>query len=123
MQIAGTINGEIVREYLKEMLLPSLKAGDIIVLDNASIHTSKGLKQLVEDAGCKLLFLPTYSPDLNPIERMWSKVKAMIRKLRKSCESINEAIQKAFNSVTTSDCQGYFREFNRNVHTAEPLLI
>jgi len=76
----GHCNSELVEAWFATALLPTLAKGTLIVLDNASFHRSKGLLRLVEEAGCQLLFLPPYSPDLNPIERFWARFKKALRK-------------------------------------------
>ena len=77
----GSCNTEVVDTYFEQVLLPALPKGSVIVLDNASFHQSPSTQKLVTDAGCQLLFLPTYSPDLNPIEHLWAKLKAALRRL------------------------------------------
>jgi transposase len=84
----GHCNGEVVLTYLREMLLPYIPRDSVIVLDNASFHTSPELRALVESFGCSLLFLPAYSPDLNPIEHVWATLK------KKLMEGIEEAQDK-----------------------------
>jgi len=76
MCFQGTCNTELFNIWLKQMLIPKLKPGQVLILDNASFHRSEESKKLVEAAGCKLLFLPPYSPDLNPIEKLWLVMKA-----------------------------------------------
>jgi transposase len=78
---AGSCNTEVVDTYFEKVLLPALPKGSVIVLDNASFHQAPSTQKLVADAGCELLFLPTYSPDLNPIEHLWAKLKAALRRI------------------------------------------
>jgi transposase len=77
----GSCNRDVVDTYFEKVLLPALPKGSVIVLDNASFHKSPSTQKLVADAGCELLFLPTYSPDLNPIEHLWARLKAALRRL------------------------------------------
>lgn len=77
----GSCNTEVVDTYFEKVLLPALPKGSVIVLDNASFHQSPSTQKLVAGAGCELLFLPTYSPDLNPIEHLWARLKAALRRL------------------------------------------
>ena len=76
----GSCNTEVVDTYFEKVLLPTLPKGSVIVLDNASFHQSPSTQKLVANTGCELLFLPTYSPDLNPIEHLWAKLKATLRR-------------------------------------------
>jgi len=76
----GSCNTEVVDTYFEKVLLPVLPKGSVIVLDNASFHQSPSTQKLVADAGCELLFLPTYSPDLNPSEHLWARLKAALRR-------------------------------------------
>jgi transposase len=91
------------------MLMPSLKVGDIVVLDNLSAHKSQRVRELIESVGAELWYLPAYSPDLNPIEKMWSKVKSILRTLKARTEdALIEAIAKSLEMVTASDAKGWF---------------
>jgi transposase len=106
----GALNGAIFREYIARLLVPSLKAGDIVIMDNLSSHKVSGIVEAIEAVGAFVLFLPPYSPDLNPIELMWSKIKAILRKLKvRSKELLDEAIAFALDSISTSDIAGWFR--------------
>ena len=90
MLFEGTCNAALFHDWLEQMLLPELVCGSVIVLDNAAFHTARRTRQLVEQAGCELLFLPPYSPDLNPIEKLWGNLK----KLRQCTgASVDELIQ------------------------------
>ena len=98
------------KQYLKEDLLPHLNGDSVLVMDNMKSHHAKAIKQLLEEAKVRYVYLPPYSPDLNPIENLWSKVKALLRKFKaRTLETLPEAIQRAFRAVTPSDCSGWFR--------------
>ena len=95
--------------YLKEVLIPTLRPGDIVVMDNLRTHHVQAVGELLRNAGAEALYLPAYSPDLNPIERLWSKVKAILRKLRvRSPDALDAAIRSAFRCVSAHDCLGWF---------------
>ena len=105
----GALNGNIFKAYVTQWLVPSLRAGDIVVMDNLSSHKVSGVVAAIEEAGAMVLFLPPYSPDFNPIELMWSKIKAILRKLKaRSKELLDDAIAFALDSVTPSDIAGWF---------------
>jgi len=109
MVVDGATNTEVFQAYVKHILLPTLKPGDIVVLDNLSAHKNQKTRDLIESAGAELWFLPPYSPDLNPIEKMWSKIKAILRKLKARTEqSLITTIAKALDAVTASDAKGWF---------------
>ena len=106
----GALNGDMFRVYVSQLLAPSLKPGDIVVMDNLSSHKVKGVVDAIEAVGASVMFLPPYSPDLNPIELLWSKVKAILRKLKiRAKELLDDAIALALNSVSISDIAGWFR--------------
>ena len=92
----GYCDTEVLNSWLENILLPCLKVGQTIIMDNASFHKSTKTKQLLENQGCKLLFLPTYSPDLNPIEQQWAILKARIRKLKTPQQPLEDAIAQVF---------------------------
>lgn len=105
----GALNGDIFRAYVEQLLAPSLKPGDIVIMDNLSSHKVSGVLEAIESVGASVLFLPPYSPDLNPIELMWSKIKAILRKLKvRSKELLDDAIAFAFDCVSASDIAGWF---------------
>lgn len=106
----GALNGDIFRVYIKQLLVPSLKSGDVVIMDNLSCHKVSGVVESIEAVGASVLFLLPYSPDFNPIELMWSKIKAILRKLKvREKERMDDAIAFAFDAITTSDIQGCFR--------------
>ena len=103
------LNGDIFKEYIKQFLIPTLKPGDIIVMDNLSSHKVNGVVDMIEAVGAKVKFLPPYSPDFNPIELMWSKMKAIVRKLKiRSKEPLDDAIATALNDVSVPDIVNWF---------------
>lgn len=110
MVVDGATTTDIFKAYVQHILLPTLSAGDIVVLDNLSAHKNQAIRELIESAGAELWFLPAYSPDLNPIEKMWSKIKAILRTLKaRTEEALISAIAKALEQVTASDAKGWFK--------------
>jgi transposase len=104
----GPINGDAFRVYVEKELLPTLKKGDIVVLDNLGSHKGKAVRQIVKAAGARLFFLPPYSPDLNPIEQLFAKIKqAMRRAMPRSVMAVHDAIAQALDTVTRDECKNY----------------
>lgn len=109
MALEGTTDTESFRAYVGEVLVPTLRPGDIVVLDNLSPHKSDPTLALLTNAGAQVLFLPAYSPDLNPIEKMWSKVKALLRGAEaRTPADLIAAIGQALAKVTAQDARGWF---------------
>ncbi len=109
MTIEGATNTEVFYAYVREVLVPSLRPGDIVIMDNLGAHKNERTIALIEDAGAEVRFLPAYSPDLNPIEMMWSKVKALLRKAQaRNHPDLLVAIASALNAVTPQDALGWF---------------
>ena len=108
--IDGPINGESFLAYVEQLLIPVLEPGDIVIIDNLASHKSKAVRRAIRAAGAKLFFLPPYSPDLNPIEQVFAKLKTL---LRKSAERTVEATWKRIGALlqvfTTQECANYFR--------------
>lgn len=92
----GHCNTEVILTWVKNEFLPLLKTGMTVIWDNATFHKSPKIKKLIESVGCRLIFLPPYSPDLNPIEHFWATLKARIRRLRKDGMTIPEALSSIF---------------------------
>ena len=109
LALRGAADGEAFALYVGELLVPSLRPGQVVVLDNLSAHRGAAIRALVEAAGCRLLFLPAYSPDLNPIEQAFAKVKAHLRRLAaRTFDALVEAIREAIDAVTPADARGFF---------------
>lgn len=109
MIIEGAVNTQIFEAYVEEILAPSLSAGQIVGLDNLSVHKGARVRQLIEARGCKLLFLPADSPDCSPIEETFSKGKAFVRRVgARTREDLQEASGPALETVTVQDALGWF---------------
>lgn len=109
----GGTTTERFAEYLENILLPTLSGNDIIIMDNLRSHHAKVVKGILDSSEIKYLYPPPYCPDLNPIEKMWSKIKAYLRKVKvRTASELPGAIEKAFSTVRPSDCSGWFRSCN-----------
>ena len=98
------------RQYLEDILPPHLNDDSVLSMDNMKSYHAKAVKELLDSSGIRYIYLPPYSPDLNPIEKLWSKVKALLRKFKaRSLDALPDAIQHAFQNVSPSDCSGWFR--------------
>jgi len=106
----GPIDGASFQTYVEQVLLPTLKAGDIVVMDNLGSHKGKAVRRLIRSAGAKLLFLPKYSPDLNPIEQVFAKLKHLLRKAAaRTAEDLTAAVGRLLTAFTPQECTNYFR--------------
>jgi transposase len=109
MTVDGATDADVFEAFARSVLVPTLKAGDIVVMDNLSAHKVPRTVRLIEQVGARVLFLPAYSPDLNPIEKMWSKVKEFLRAAKaRTEEALWTAIAAALASVTAQDAIGWF---------------
>jgi transposase len=107
--IDGPINGERFRLYVETLLLPTLRPGDIVVIDNLGSHRSKALRRTIRSVGAKLFFLPKYSPDLNPIEQFFAKLKHWLRHAaQRTPDAVCNAIGHILGAVTAAECHNYF---------------
>lgn len=121
--IDGPINGERFRLYVEKVLVPTLKPGDIVIMDNLGSHKGKAVRRLIRAAGAHLFFLPKYSPDLNPIEQLFAKLKHWLRKAAKrTAEAVCTAIGSILDAVTSSECRNYFANAGYDAAT-EPKII
>ena len=109
MTIEGATDTEVFRAYVSRVLCPTLRPGDVVVMDNLSPHKSEPTLSLIAQAGARILFLPAYSPDLNPIEKMWSKVKSCLRTAEARTQAaLLRAIAAALQSITPRDAMNWF---------------
>jgi len=106
----GTLNGDFFRVYVKEVLAPSMKKGDTLVLDNLSPHKVKDVLKPLIDKGIYVIFLPVYSPDFSPVELAWSKIKAFLRKVKaRTFDDLFSALGNAIDTISHSDIVGWIR--------------
>lgn len=109
MVIEGAVTTAVFETYIREVLLPTLTRGDIVVLDNLAAHKSKTVRALLHRHGCRLLFLPAYSPDLSPIENAFAKIKQLLRRARaQTIDTLITAIRHALDTITPIDAIGFF---------------
>jgi transposase len=110
MTIESPTDGEVFTAYVEQVLCSQLKAGDVVVLDNLSAHKVEGIGQLIEGCGAQLLYLPPYSPDLNPIEQAWSKFKQCLRAAKaRTAEALEQAVSQALKTITADNAVAWFR--------------
>ncbi len=110
MLLEGAAGGAAFGVYIEQILAPSLQPGQIVIMDNLSIHKGQKVRQVIEACGCQLLFLPSYSPDFSPIEEAFSKLKALLMRTgARTREALQEAIIQALSTITAQDAQGWFQ--------------
>ena len=111
MSIEGSSDTDSFGLYVREILVPSLKSGQIVLMDNLSVHKSGWVRDLIEEKGCLLWLLPSYSPDFNPIEEAFSKVKNLIRKARaRTLEALFAVTARALEAISKEDARGFFAD-------------
>jgi transposase len=117
MTVDGATDGDVFTAFVREVLAPTLKEGDIVVLDNLGAHRSASARRAVEARGARLQFLPPYSPDMNPIERCWSKIKTALRAAKaRTREALEAAIKQAMMTVSASDARAWFKHCGYVLH-------
>ena len=115
MTIEQATDGDIFLAYLEQVLGPKLRPGNVVVMDNLSAHKVAGVEQLIQAAGAELLYLPPYSPDLNPIEKAWAKLKQLLRSAKaRTAEALNQAIAELLPQITPQNAQAWFRHSEIN---------
>ena len=116
--VDGAVNGDVFQAFVEHVLVPKLKPGDIVVMDNLSSHKRVRIRELIEETGAELRFLPPYSPDMNPIEMVFSKIKQLLRTLaNRTRDALWGSMQSVLDAVTSSDAQNCFR------HAGYPLRV
>ena len=109
MLLDGPMDGDAFRAYVTHVLVPELTPGDIVVMDNLPAHKVSGVRDAIEAAGASLLYLPPYSPDFNPIEMLFSKLKAILRKAAaRTIDNLWQVIAEAIDDFTPTECRNYF---------------
>jgi transposase len=108
--VDGGINADVFEAFVRQVLVPQLRTGDVVILDNLSSHKRAGTRELIEAAGAELVFLPPYSPDLNPIEMVFAKIKQLLRSLScRTADALWNTMQSVLDQVTPSDAANCFR--------------
>jgi transposase len=110
LRLIGAMNSDIFEAYIEQFVVPELRPGDVVIMDNLSAHKRSSIGTLIATAGAELVFLPPYSPDLNPIEMVWSKVKSVLRRLAaRTFEALEEAIVFALRAISPTDAVNCIR--------------
>lgn len=110
MTLSGAMDGEAFKAYVNACLVPTLTSGDVVVLDNLSVHKIAGIRDTIESTGAKLLFLPPYHPDLNPIEKLWSKMKTILRGAQaRTLEKLDTAVKDSIQRIYPQDAMAWFK--------------
>ena len=110
MTIEAPTDGDVFLAYLEQVLCPQLEPGEVVIMDNLSAHKVEGVRRLLQDRGAQLLYLPPYSPDFNPLEKCWSKVKQLLRRAKaRSLPALETAVAEALAAVTPLNIQACFR--------------
>jgi transposase len=117
MTVEGATDADVFRAYVRQVLCPTLRTGDIVIADNLSAHKAAGVQEAIAAKGARLLYLPPYSPDLNPIEQCWSKLKTFLRAAKaRTREALEAAVTRALVTVTESDARAWFAHSGYVLH-------
>lgn len=117
MTVTSATDGDVFRAYVEQVLCAVLQAGDVVVMDNLSAHKVAGIRELIEACGARLIYLPPYSPDLNPIEKAWSKFKQFLRAAKaRTAEALDQAVTEALKTITSNNAQAWFRHCGYALH-------
>lgn len=117
MTVNGAVDGEVFLVYVRDVLCPTLNEGDIVVMDNLTAHKVAGVEEAIEAKGARVEYLPPYSPDMNPIEKCWSKIKTFLRRVKaRTREALEAALREALLQITEADARAWFTHCGYPVH-------
>lgn len=117
MTVDGAVDGELFLTYVRQVLGPTLSEGDLVVMDNLKAHKVAGVEEAITATGARVEYLPPYSPDLNPIEKCWSKIKTFLRRAKaRTREALEEALRQALLTITEADVRAWFTHCGYPVH-------
>ena len=109
LAVEGSTNREVFEAYIEHVLAPTLETGQVVIMDNLSAHKPARVRELIESRGCELIYLPAYSPDFNPIEEAFAKIKDMLRQaLARTKDALVEVLGEAISAISAQDARGYF---------------
>jgi transposase len=117
MTVEGAVDAAVFRAYVGQVLVPTLRAGDVVVMDNLSVHKVQDIEAMIRGAGAQLIYLPPYSPDWSPIEPCWSKIKTRLRGMKaRTREALDQALTKVISKISNSDARGWFAHCGYPIH-------
>jgi len=117
MTVESATDGAVFRTYLEQILCPKLRADDLVIMDNLSAHKVAGIRELIQATGAELLYLPPYSPDLNPLEKAWAKLKQLLRAVKaRSTAALEEAIAQLLKTITADNAIAWFRHWGYGLY-------
>ena len=117
MTVSGAVDGVVFRTYVEVVLAPTLAEGDVVIMDNLGAHKVAGVRELIEARGARVIYLPPYSPDLNPIEKCWSKIKTYLRAAKaRTREALEKALKEALLTISEKDAIGWFASCGYSLH-------
>ncbi len=119
MTVESATDGDVFEAFLEQVLCPKLEAGDVVVMDNLNVHKMDRVRQLIQSTHARLLYLPPYSPDLNPIEKAWSKFKQFLRSAKaRTAEALDQAVTDALKTITAENAIAWFRHCGYGIQKA-----
>jgi transposase len=117
MTVEGAVDAMVFRAYVGHVLVPTLRSGDVVVMDNLSVHKVRDIESMITGAGAQLVYLPPYSPDWSPIEPCWSKLKTRLRGMKaRTREALDQALTKVIGKISNSDARGWFAHCGYAIH-------